>query len=158
MATNITVTTTERHVEKRDWLLEAEHHVQVTGTLDVSTLTLADDAPLGMIPSGMALRYNTGNSLWEVHDPTPTTGDEQIDGVLYDTCNVSALTDPDFGIPVMIHGFVRFDKLPKSTDTPARVSANRENGAWGATLAAARTNAAAGNTAGLSSLLVLCCP
>ena len=42
---DITVTSITRETEKRDWLLEAQHHVQRTGTLDYSGLDLTEHAP-----------------------------------------------------------------------------------------------------------------
>ena len=79
---------------------------------------------------------------------------QTIEAVLYTSVDVSNAVD--IGISVMIHGFVTFAKVPRSTDTPARVGAVAgERGGWGANLAAAQVLTGVAAAAGTGSVLVL---
>lgn len=116
------VETTNYQAERRDWLLSphgTDPGTTLNVTLDVSTFTAATHYPNGYIPSGVVLGVITAASsgaslVVGPYDDTATDGRQTALGILFGYEKVPNLADTtkDTAGAVLVHGFIRKDRLP----------------------------------------------
>jgi len=126
--TDISVTTTQSHVEKRSWLLSS--HGTEPGTtpscsLDIAAFTEADHFPNGYIPSGIVLGVITATGLYGPYDPAAADGTETAVGHLFGSLTVNT-GSTKVGGAYLVHGFVSRAKLPIDAGTSGALDAAAE--------------------------------
>lgn len=118
--TDISVSTTNYQVERRDWLLGRHGTTDTPGVvLDVSTFTPATHYPNGYLLSGIVLGVITASSnglslVVGPYDDAAADGRQVAAGILYSSVKVPdpANTAKDTGGAMLVHGFVRRARLP----------------------------------------------
>ncbi|MDN4174727.1 head decoration protein [Nocardioides sp. SOB77] len=119
---DISLTTTSHQVEKRSWLLSqwgqgpGENPVIV---LDKSAFTAGTHYPNGYIPSGEPLGKITATGLYGPYDNAAADGRETLAGFLHSSVKVPA-SDTDPGGALVVAGFVKESKLPRTVDSAGK--------------------------------------
>ena len=126
--TDIAVATTAYQVEDRSWLLSP--HGTDPGTtpsvvLDVSAFTPATHYPNGYFPSGLNLGRIDATGLYGPYNDAATDGRQVFRGHLFSATKVpnTADTTKDVGGAMVVHGFVRLDRLPIALDAAGQADA-----------------------------------
>lgn len=126
--TDITVTTTQSHVEKRSWLLSShgtEPGTTPSCTLDITAFTAATHYPNGYIPSGIVLGVITATGMLGPYDPAALDGTETAVGHLFGSLTVNT-GSTKVGGAYLVHGFVARGKLPIASGTAGGLDAAAE--------------------------------
>lgn len=113
--TDISVTSTAYQVEKRSWLLSAhgtDPGTTPSATLLTSAFTPATHFPNGYFPSGLVLGQIAASGLYGPYDDTATDGRQVAKGLLFASVKVPLDTTKNASGAIVVHGFVRIDKLP----------------------------------------------
>jgi hypothetical protein len=124
--TDISVTTTDYQVEKRDWLLSmwgSGPGENPSVLLDISTFTAGTHYPKGYLPSGIPLGKITAASTGKKivvgpYDDAAADGRQTAIGFLHSAVKVPNLLDTtkDAGGALVVCGFVSLSKLPIALD------------------------------------------
>ncbi|MFB7919219.1 head decoration protein [Streptomyces sp. NPDC056061] len=106
--------------DRRDWL-GSEHGTDCPRgiTLDVSTFAQADHYPDGYLKSGLPVAEITASGLYGLYAGDAIDGRETLAGFLFTGVEVvdhRGRVSAKVGGSMLVHGFVRADKLPVPVD------------------------------------------
>jgi hypothetical protein len=118
---NLAMRTVSFAQDRRDWL-GSEHGTDAPRsiTLDVTKFTAGTHFPDGFLKSGLPLGKITTTGLYGLYDGSASDGRETCVGLLFTGVEIvdhRGRSATKVGGSMLLHGFIRTDKLPVAIDT-----------------------------------------